>query len=59
MGRSAVTRVRFRAVVIRFALAVACGGKAGPEKCLKVAEHVVGLSVKNAAGQAGAEAGSA
>lgn len=41
------------------AFTVACGGAASPEKCLKVAEHVVGLSVKNAAGEAGANAGSA
>jgi hypothetical protein len=40
------------------ALSVACGGSASPEKCLKVAEHVVSLSVKNAAGEAGAKAGS-
>lgn len=41
------------------ALTVACGGSASPEKCLQVAEHVVGLSVQNAAGEAGAKAGSA
>lgn len=41
------------------ALTVACGGSASPEKCLQVAEHVVGLSVRNAAGEAGAKAGSA
>lgn len=38
---------------------IACGGSASPEKCKQVAEHVVGLSVKNAAGEAGAKAGSA
>lgn len=51
--------MRFLAIVPLFVLSVACDGKASPEKCLKVAEHVVGLSVKNAAGQAGAGAGSA
>lgn len=47
-------------ILLPFAmLTFACGGSASPEKCLQVAEHVVGLSVKNAAGEAGAKAGSA
>ncbi len=40
-------------------LAIGCGGKASPEKCTAVAEHMVTVTTKAAAGEAGAKAGSA
>ncbi len=45
--------------LVSFSLFVmACGGSASPEKCEKVAEHVVSLSLKSAVGDAAAASGS-